>query len=146
VVGKTKPQTKDDARRLAVIVQIGCLPCLIDGWGGVEATVQHITEGGRRVEDEHQNTYGSCTWHHLGEVPPSFNGDARAATRRFGPSFYHSKREFAMKYGSERQLVLIQDRLVEEFIRANEQSHFMTSQELSLRASKLFQDIVLGGL
>lgn len=144
MVGKTASQTKADQARMAAMSGIDCIPCMIDGWDDVPATVQHVTEVGRRLEDEHQHTYRSCAWHHLGEPPPQANGSPSAAAKMYGPSFKHNPREFAEHYGSERQLVQIQTALVRMQDRENQRGRYLTSAKIGRLAIALHAELVLG--
>ncbi len=144
MVGKTKYKTKADEKRLSGVSQMGCLPCMIDGWNDVPATVQHITEGSVRLEDEHQWTYPGCPWHHLGEVPDKFRGAVRLATRSLGPSFKHNKRDFAIAYGSERELVHITDALLRVVESERRRGGYLDPEPLGKVAVELHREIVLG--
>ncbi len=144
MVGKTKYQTKADVKRLSGVGQMGCLPCMIDGWNDVQATVQHITEGSVRLEDEHQMTYPSCPWHHQGKVPDKFRGAVRLATRRVGPSFARNKRDFAKRYGAERELVHITDALLRVIDSEWRRGCYLGPAALGKVAVELHREIVLG--
>lgn len=144
MVGRTKYQTKADEKRLAGVSQLGCLPCMIAGWNDVPATVQHVTEGGVRLEDEHQMTYPGCPWHHLGELPDDFRGSMRLVTRKYGPSFKHNKREFAEAYGSERELVHVTDALLRVVDVEWRRGRYMGPEELGKVAIELHREIVRG--
>ena len=144
MVGQTKYKTKADEKRLTGVSQIGCLPCMIDGWNDVSATVQHITEGSVRLEDEHQMTYPSCPWHHQAQPPKSCHGSSRRARRKFGPSFADSKRDFAIAYGSERDLVAITDALLRVIESERLRGGYLDPKSLGKVAVELHREIVLG--
>ena len=144
MVGKTKYKTKADEKRLSGVSQMGCLPCMIDGWNDVPATVQHITEGGVRLEDEHQKTYPSCPWHHQAYPPESCHGSSRLARRKFGPSFANNKRNFAERYGSERDLVQITDALLRVIDSEWRRGCYLGPAALGKVAVELHREIVLG--
>ena len=78
-----------------------CLPCLINQRQRV-ATIQHVTEGGRRLG--HMYTYGSCTWCHLGMTDGDYNN--QDMTGFLGPSFAHSRKTFEEFYGDERDVLV----------------------------------------
>lgn len=81
----------------------GCIPCrLVDPVNHVLATVQHVTEGYKRLG--HWATYGCCTWHHFGEPP-----------QRPGPSLAINRREYRATFGSELLLVNLQDWLIDQY-------------------------------
>lgn len=83
----------------------GCLPCQLQGFHYRLATVQHVVEGKKRLG--HSWTYGACEWHHLG-IPPDGYDDYKAE-RILGPSLAWDKKKYIDRYGSERQLVELQD-------------------------------------
>ena len=144
MVGATKSQTKADTIRLSTLSDIGCIPCLIKGWPDVPATIQHVTDCGRRAEDEHQETYGSCEWHHLGVLPSSAFGSIDRATKALGPSFHHNKKAFEYRYGPETKLVKIADALVRMVWRACEKGEYINGAEKAKLTKALYKEIVLG--
>ncbi len=93
MVGKTAPIRPDDALRMETIHRhCGCLPCLIAGISDILTTVEHVTEAGRRIQDEeqHQWTIGLCDWHHFGHAP-----------ERPGPSLALGRKPFEDYFGDE---------------------------------------------
>ena len=99
MVGKTQPATKAEAERMhQVKYYTGCIPCLLSPRPilNVHATVQHVKEGNKRLG--HQYTYAVCGYHHFGHNP-----------KMFGPSLALNSREYAEVFGTERQLVSVQD-------------------------------------
>lgn len=103
-----KPPTASEQRRLNDISHLWCLPCAMDGWDGVLATVQHVVEGRKRLG--HHFTWPGCEWHHLGIPPEGFN--IHEATARWGPSLAHHHRRFQATFASERSLVSLTDYLL----------------------------------
>lgn len=92
---------------------IGCLPCRKEDHYHVPPDVAHETDGGRRTG--HKFTFPGCPWHHRGVLPDGM--DVETATALYGPSFAYSKVSFEMRYGSERDLALETDRLIENLQR-----------------------------
>ena len=140
MVGATKSQNKADELRLQILGHLGCLPCNIDGWPGEPPTVQHVTEGGVRLKDQHQMTYPSCPWHHLGNTPDGVRGGISDCEDKLGPSFARNKRAFQKRYGSERQLVQMTDAMVRIYIR---ERYSLTENHLCDLAQSLYREIVL---
>jgi Recombination enhancement, RecA-dependent nuclease len=97
---KKKPTTNEKLR-MDLIAQLGCLPCRLQRMDR-QATVQHVTEGGRRLG--HAYTYGSCPWHH--QVKTENDMTNQEMIGLFGPSFAHSRREFEATYGDERNVLV----------------------------------------
>lgn len=144
MVGKTKTQNAADRQRMKIMAEIPCIPCMVDGKKAVPATVQHRTDCGRRMEDEHQQTYRSCPWHHLGEVPPGYRGSISRATLRHGPSIAHDRRTFAYVYGTEEELVMLQDALIRMVESANRRGEYLTTGTLRRLTKMLHREIVTG--
>jgi len=141
MVGHTEKQTRDEAARMTAMSYQGCIPCMIDRWNDVPATVQHVTDGGRRLG--HRDTYKSCPWHHLGQVDEAFYGSVKRMTEVRGPSFAHDKPAFEARYGSELELVQIQDALVREYWRAWHRGEFIPPAQMGRLAVLLHAEIVL---
>jgi len=117
MVGKTAPIRNKDRIRFQVIREhTGCICCLIElrdaGYEEISlTTIEHVTDRGRRLEDEHQATIGLCPWHHLG-VPWS-GMQSRDMTGTLGPSLANGRRPFEEHYGDEVHVLLpLQDELI----------------------------------
>lgn len=130
MVGKTKHRTQADNERLDILSAY-CLPCVLEGWPGNRGTIQHVTEGGRRLEDEHQATYPACEWHHLGERPVITRECVPMGRieELFGPSFARNKRAYQKRYGTERQLIAVADQLVAAALQARRRGEFLSERE-----------------
>lgn len=105
MVGKAKAPTKEQKIRMELIGQqyFGCIPCrLEDPYLHVDATVQHVTAGQKRLGHDH--TYGACPWHHQA-YPPIMAG----------PSLAHGLKPYQECYGSEALLIQLQDWLIEQY-------------------------------
>ena len=103
---RTKPvkhQTKSDGDRIRKFERLGCIACRKDGRPEkVGYDVHHITDNGRRLG--HLYTIPLCPWHHRGyvECKPEYVTDDDI--HRDVPSLAKSKRDFVAKYGSEMDL------------------------------------------
>lgn len=100
--------TRAQQDRFRAIQALGCLPCILLGIWGNPCDIQHVVEGGKRLG--HDETYGSCPWHHRGIAPGDWS--ARQAEESFGPSLAISRRRFAQQFGTERELLAKQDELI----------------------------------
>ena len=141
MVGQTAPRTQADNDRFDIITEIGCLPCLLNGWFE-PATIQHVTEAGRRLG--HQHSYGSCPYHHLGNRPPGYEGLMNGSVERmYGPSFARNKRAFTFHYGSERLLIQVTDALVRIVQRAQSRGEYLPQYEIQKLAVQIHRE--LGG-
>ena len=116
MVGRSKPATVSEKKRMSLIKeQAWCIPCILN-WtpNRPETTIQHVVEGGKRLG--HDQSYGCCGWHHLGIQPETMT--RHEAQHFFGPSLAHGKRPFEVIWGSERNLVILQDLLLENWTRS----------------------------
>lgn len=117
MVGKTRPANARDRKRMDTISKhCGCLPCLLMGYSDVHTTIEHATEHGRRLEDEHQWTIGLCTWHHFGHTHNHRNRQQMSGD--FGPPLTWGRHIFEEHFGDEiKVLVPTQNFVLEQFDR-----------------------------
>jgi hypothetical protein len=104
---KAKRATKAERKRMDQFRDVGCIPCRIEGKYR-PTTVQHVVTCGRR--EGHGATYGSCEWHHQGI--PVLGKSVAELTELLGPSLALDAREFHKRYGTEGQLVAMQNLLL----------------------------------
>jgi hypothetical protein len=106
-----KCRTKAEQDRFDRIKAGPCLACLqlgfdLSGQGLVE--VHHLLSGGRRRG--HMFTIGLCVWSHRGEP---FWGCTHAEMRNhYGPSLAEGSKPFHEAFGSDEELLLMQNRLL----------------------------------
>jgi len=111
MVGKAKSATVDQKKRMAAIKVLGCICCLLEGVTDRHATVHHIVDGGKRLG--HDFTLGLCSWHHQAEL---FTGMRRQAMISvWGPSLAGGSKPFVERYGSELELLKLQDFILDAF-------------------------------
>jgi len=117
MVGKTPRARKDEQQRMGDIVEYcGCLCSLLMGTLNVQATIEHVTDRGRRVgkgSDQHKNTIGLSRWHHFGEHWPGRNKEQMIEF--VGPSLAHGRKPFEEHFGDELILVKVQDYMLDLF-------------------------------
>ena len=99
-------------RRFQRITAIGCLACRFRGYFAQPCQVHHLNldqhAGQERLGDAH--TIGLCPWHHVGEP---LNGASRNRTRELlGPSMKHEPVKFRELFGTDRELLQEQNRLI----------------------------------
>ncbi len=135
MVGATARRTATDNDRLSILSEVGCIPCMIDGWWS-PGEIHHVVEGMVRLENQHRWTYPACAWHHRG-VPP---GDC---TAHFGPSMALSPRDYRHRYGEERGLVYIADAVVRIVESANRHHEWLSDVKMTQIVEALFGEIVL---
>lgn len=118
MVGNTPRARKTERDRMETIAKYcGCLPCLLVGYLDVHASIEHVTEHGRRVgkgSEQHKFTIGLCTWHHFGHL---HNHTTRQKmSGEFGPSLIWGRIMFEEHFGDEvHVLIPTQDFMLELF-------------------------------
>jgi hypothetical protein len=106
--------SKEEVTRFQHIYDLGCLPCRLIGINNQPCQIQHVLSGGRRVS--HSYSYGSCPYHHEG-IP--LNGiSIETMYKRFGPSRKLHKKEFTDQFGTEEELVEMQDITLNKYLNA----------------------------
>lgn len=115
------PPTKAERARLVAIYAVGCVPCRLEAarrerpeWKAFRETqIQHVLDGGRRAG--HADSYGACPWHHEGIPDTNREGQLRPAAemvRRIGPSRKLHPEAYRARYGTEAELVAIQNEML----------------------------------
>lgn len=104
---------KERERRFRRIKEIGCLVAHMNGrW--MPAEVHHLNLGShagqKRRGDEF--TIGLSKWSHRGEPLPGKT--ARETRALLGPSLAREPNQFRAKYGSDDELLALQNRLIAE--------------------------------
>lgn len=111
----TGKPTKAEAARIDRLKRGECICCWLNRgqgrptayFGGCDA--HHVLSGGLRIG--HGATLACCPWHHRGVKPYDGMTD-RQATETFGPSLEHGSKPFHATYGSDTQLLELQDQLL----------------------------------
>lgn len=108
-----------------------CIPCLINGmfatgWTpegmdpriarkarrfvatGMIVENHHTLSGG--IRRGHRFTFGNCLWHHRALLLPGFT--TSSMTARYGPSLVKGSKPFHDVYGSDDELIAMQDYLI----------------------------------
>jgi hypothetical protein len=117
MVGKTAPIKRQDEIRFEVIrTYIGCLCCALAQFSMSSedialTTIEHCTENGRRLDDEHQATIGLCPWHHQAVPWAGKRQDEMASI--LGPSLAQGRKPFEEHFGDE---ILVLLPLVDQLI------------------------------
>lgn len=101
--------SKSTLERWDKLQTIGCIACVLEGRVGTPGDVHHVLHAGKRVS--HDNSIVLCPWHHRA-VPVGVS--AKETEEILGPSLARSKREFIKRYGTERELLELVNKLIEE--------------------------------
>lgn len=99
--------------RMAVVKRLPCLACQKQRCEQPFVTEVHhlVDKGYREHSGGDEATIPLCVWHHRGI---QLEGHTEAGMRdRFGPSLFHTKRQFVAQYGSERDLLAETDQHLE---------------------------------
>lgn len=123
----TKKAVGHDAERLDRIKH--CIPCMLNrmyagGWcnpcwsdarivrvackvmqTSMPVERHHTLSGG--IRRGHRYTFGNCQWHHRGILRPGYKTSTMSAA--FGPSLAKGSKTFAAFYGSDDELITMQD-------------------------------------
>jgi len=105
-----KNRTNAENKRFDQIQQRGCVPCYLEAklqsrvWL-VEPCDIHHTEG-----QNHSLTYGNCPWHHRGLR--KIGVAEWIMVENFGPSMAKSPKAYRARYGSESDILAIQNKML----------------------------------
>lgn len=108
MVGRTKTATKEERRRFQDIQSLGCLACHIEGHPPTPCEIHHLISGYRIG---HHASIGLCAHHHRG-IPEGHLAPSRMELIK-GPSLARNSREFHARYGSDEELLELQEKRLE---------------------------------
>ena len=95
---------------MARLTATGCMACRIRGVvTGLAFEVHHQTDCGRRLG--HMYTVSLCQWHHRGVVPLGIT--VWMAEKYFGPSLANGSKTFKAAFGSDAEMLAMQNDLLE---------------------------------
>lgn len=121
-MGPTEKITAAHRQRFETMQEIGCVICSVYFQRpGTPGQVHHLLSGGRRIG--HDATIYLHPWFHAGEPPTSrLRGRVgqltiAEATRIYGPSLAHDRPEFEARFGTEQQLLEMQNDLIAAYER-----------------------------
>lgn len=110
-----KPATDAEKKRFELIDQIGCIACRIYKLTKpFPAEIHHLLDGGVRIG--HSATIGLCPWHHRG-VSTSIGMTMVSCEQMYGPSLVQGSKRFKEVYGSNDDLLKLQNELIETLYR-----------------------------
>jgi hypothetical protein len=108
----TGNRTKAEQARFDKMKEMGlCMACYQDGVRGSQyVDIHHFLSGNKRIG--HMATVALCPWHH------DAKWDNEAMTQSdmladFGPSFHKHRREFRVVFGSDEELLAMQNALLD---------------------------------
>ena len=121
----TGTPTKAEQARMDAMKEMGqCVACYqigIHGRGHIE--IHHLLSGNKRIG--HMATVSLCVWHHRGVLPDRIvlDDDSEVNYRYapaseipgwIGPSLAHGSKPFRAKFGSDAELLALQNALIGE--------------------------------
>lgn len=103
----TGNRTRAEQARFDKMKEMGiCMACYQDGVKGRQfIQIHHFLCGNKRIG--HMATASLCIWHHLGQTPDGVSKEQMQA--RFGPSLAHGSKPFRARYGSDAELLALQN-------------------------------------
>lgn len=104
------PPTKEEKARMGRLADTGCRACEIAGldtWMCLQCS--HLLEFNRRRG--HAFTICECAYHHQGHLPWGFTREQ--ARQRFGPSRVDGNRLYRDRFGTDDELLRIQNQKLE---------------------------------
>ena len=115
--------TKAEKLRFDRMKQMGrCVACLQHGkyakWSkddGEHIEIHHLLSGNKRIG--HMATISLCMWHHRGITFDYEVDDFRTMkkmTEKYGPSFANGSKPFRAEFGSDKELLELQNALLEQ--------------------------------
>ena len=104
----TGTPTKAEAARMDAIKAGPCVACHLRGVASWCPEVHHLLSGGRRIG--HMATVGLCAWHHRAVI--SFACTGTEMRDHFGPSLNEGSKPFHREFGTDAELLAIQNALL----------------------------------
>lgn len=106
--------TKAQSARWDAMRSIGCIACRqnLGLWGACPMPIEihHLLSGGRRIG--HDATLALCHWHHQAKRFPSTTSGYAEQAKLYGPSLEREPRRFAEMYGTDEELLALQNDLM----------------------------------
>lgn len=96
-----------------------CMACYLDG-SKVRRFIEihHLLSGNKRIG--HMATVSLCPWHHRGVWESGFDHEHESFIRTvgkyaglYGPSLAHGSKPFRARYGTDKELLALQNALLE---------------------------------
>ena len=105
---KTKPRNKAEQRRFDAMKEMGvCIACYLRGAKGYNhIEIHHLLSGNKRIG--HMATVSLCVWHHRG----LHHWGSQGARDVLGPSLAHGSKPFRAEFGSDAELLAIQNEML----------------------------------
>lgn len=111
-----RPMTAAESERVEAAKTTACIPCLV--WARLgRMPMEHVAtcvgydhSKSGNIRRGHDKGFGSCNWHHQRLLPTGWT--FAGMTEHFGPSLMDGSRLFHDTYGSDDELIALQDELL----------------------------------
>jgi hypothetical protein len=108
--------TAQESERVMESKQLQCIPCLVWARAG-NMPLEHVAnlcaydhKKSGNIRRGHKFGFASCDWHHQGY--PSNGWNTPSMRRYFGPSLMDGSKTFAQTYGSDDELIALQNEIL----------------------------------
>ena len=110
----TGNRNKAEQARFDAMKELGlCVACYQRGIKGKQyIQIHHLLSGNKRIG--HMATVSLCLWHHLGQYQSGHGHDNDSMTKDIGASLAHGSKPFRAEFGTDKELLLIQNILLED--------------------------------
>ena len=113
-----KPMTKTELARVLTAKEGPCIPCYVWAHAGnmpladIAVVNQYDHKKSGNIRRGHRHGFANCDWHH--EAIPGDGWTPKEMRAHFGPSLMDGSRLFHETYGSDDELIALQDQLLGE--------------------------------
>lgn len=111
-----RPMTKDELSRVLDAKELQCIPCLVWARAGnmpiedVANLCQYDHKKSGNIRRGHKFGFANCDWHHEG-IPGS-GWNTPSMRRYFGPSLMDGSALFRRTYGTNDELIALQNEIL----------------------------------
>ena len=113
-----RPMTAEESARVMQAKETVCVPCYVWARNGnmplsdVARISQYDHSKSGNIRRGHGKGFASCLWHHQGRLEQPDCWTHAAMRAHFGPSLMDGSRLFHETYGSDDELIALQDELL----------------------------------
>lgn len=112
----------DNQMRDYVLRELGCICCLLVGKRPMHAEKHHLLTTGRHGNGKRRGekaTIGICSFHHRGAAAVGTRMAHSLHEQGYGPSLADQARAFRQRFGTDDELLKLQNRLIDRWQRGN---------------------------
>ena len=118
--GNRAMTAQESARVTAAKFDHYCIPCLVWARAGnmplehVARVCQYDHSKRGNIRRGHDKGFASCLWHHQGRIEKPEHWTHKTMRAHFGPSLMDGSRLFRETYGTDDELIALQDEVLQE--------------------------------